>query len=151
MQGKGVDRTAFFGRNYWRHHVGRSAVRQLFAAIGILATVGTAGADDVTWNAAVPLWKSLGANGKVVGAGPAPAWLSEKPVASLGSPERAAPEGLPRPLELPEVLTASGPALPPTLPAATAITPPSAKRFGKESFASSRLPSPTLPKPPGSR
>lgn len=128
-------------------------MRQLFAAIGIMAAVGTASADDVTWNAAVPLWKSLGANGKVVGAGPAPAWLGEKPVATLGAPERAAPEGLPRPRELPDVLTASGPALapPPSSPTKTTPAPQSAKRFGKESFASGRLPGPILPKPPGSR
>jgi hypothetical protein len=91
-------------------------VRRWIAIFGTLAAANLAAADEVSWQAAVPLWKSLGSDGRVVAAGPAPSWLGEErePCAKLGPPSRPAPDGLPRPRELPDNL--GGPTLPNVIP-----------------------------------
>lgn len=80
--------------------------------LGMGLAVGTAGADEIKWAASVPLWKNLSPAGKVVDAGPGPFWSNPQsaiePAARIGPvlPEvRSAPEGTPRPRELPEELT----------------------------------------------
>jgi hypothetical protein len=89
-------------------------VRRSFAIVAIVMMNAAASAGDVTWNASVPLWKSLSAKGELMEAGPAPAWLSPPPPARLGVPPRPAPTGTPRPRELPETLVGEqGPTLPP--------------------------------------
>ena len=116
-----------------------------FAMLGALVAAGSVSADDVSWQAAVPLWKSLSKTGQVVAAGPAPSWLGEKrdPPAKLGPPSRPAPEGLPRPQELPDFFTQIPGPQPASKPEKSAPAP----KRAKEQFASFRIDGPTLPPP----
>ena len=68
-------------------------MKRTFAMLGTLMAVGAASADDVNWQASVPLWKSLSKSGQVIAAGPAPDWFGETrdPSAKLGAPSRPAP------------------------------------------------------------
>ena len=115
-------------------------MKRMLALLGSGIVAGTVSAEDASWHAAVPLWKSLSVTGRVVEAGPAPSWLGPKPqepFAKLGAPARPAPEGLPRPRELPE--NVSRPAAVTAAPLARPVLERSVekpKAYGRESFAS---------------
>jgi len=117
-------------------------VKRLLAILGSGIVAGTVSAQDATWHAAVPLWKSLSKSGQVVEAGPAPTWLGPKqpkPLAKLSLPAQPDLEALPWPRKLPETVTVSKVVAPlqaaPASPVALR-TDEKPKPYGRESFAS---------------
>src|SRR5436309_3210825 len=105
-------------------------VRRPFTILGPLLVAASACADDVTWRPAAPLLLNLSRDGEVVEPGRGPDWSSPKgePAAKLGPllPQaRPAPEGTPRPHDLPgTVIEIAGPSLPaPSTPAPVMVIP----------------------------
>jgi hypothetical protein len=99
----------------------RSAVKFVTAMFGAVLFAGLAIADDVNWLPAQPIQTTRTVEGIVVVPVESPAWQGPKvePAAKLGVLQqlpKPAPEGLPRPRELPELVKDVGPILPPPKP-----------------------------------
>ena len=86
---------------------GGPPVGPLTVILWLALTGGRPQPANVHWAASVPLWTSVSPGGKVIDAGPAPAWASPPPAARLGALPpipRETPNAESGPRELPKLL-----------------------------------------------